>query len=99
MGNCLRRKRDEWYREAAEAFADRPFSLFTFHFSLRTRVGGPSMSRSVKKGPFVHESLMKKVRELQQTGEKRIIRTWSRASTVIPDMVGMTIAVHDGKRH
>ncbi len=57
------------------------------------------MSRSVKKGPFVHASLMKKVGELQRTGEKRIIRTWSRASTVIPDMVGMTIAVHDGRRH
>lgn len=57
------------------------------------------MSRSVKKGPFVHESLRKKVEEMQRTGEKRIIRTWSRASTVIPDMVGLTIAVHDGKRH
>jgi len=57
------------------------------------------MSRSVKKGPFVHDSLVKKVQELQRTGEKRIIRTWSRASTVIPDMVGLTIAVHDGKRH
>jgi small subunit ribosomal protein S19 len=57
------------------------------------------MSRSVKKGPFVHESLLKKVQDIQRTGEKRIIRTWSRPSTVIPDMVGMTIAVHDGKRH
>jgi small subunit ribosomal protein S19 len=57
------------------------------------------MSRSVKKGPFVHESLLKKVNELQRTGERRIIKTWSRASTVIPDMVGMTIAVHDGRRH
>lgn len=57
------------------------------------------MSRSVKKGPYVQDSLMKKVQDLQRTGEKRIIRTWSRASTCIPDMVGMTIAVHDGKRH
>ncbi|HZT97520.1 MAG TPA: 30S ribosomal protein S19 [Chloroflexota bacterium] len=57
------------------------------------------MSRSVKKGPYIEASLLKKVAVLQQSGEKRIIRTWSRASTVIPDMVGMTIAVHDGKRH
>ena len=57
------------------------------------------MSRSVKKGPYVADHLLKKVRELQSTGEKKIIRTWSRPSTVIPDMVGMTIAVHDGKRH
>ncbi len=57
------------------------------------------MSRSVKKGPFVQEALLKKVATLQRTGEKRIIRTWSRASTVIPDMIGMTIAVHDGRRH
>lgn len=57
------------------------------------------MSRSVKKGPFVQAALLKKVNTLQSTGEKRIIRTWSRASTVIPDMIGMTIAVHDGRRH
>lgn len=57
------------------------------------------MSRSVKKGPFVQEALLKKVQILQASGEKRIIRTWSRASTVIPDMVGLTIAVHDGRRH
>jgi small subunit ribosomal protein S19 len=57
------------------------------------------VSRSVKKGPFVQEALLKKVATLQRTGEKRIIRTWSRASTVIPDMIGMTIAVHDGRRH
>lgn len=57
------------------------------------------MSRSVKKGPFVQAALLKKVDELQGSGEKRIIRTWSRASTVIPDMVGLTIAVHDGRRH
>jgi small subunit ribosomal protein S19 len=57
------------------------------------------VSRSVKKGPFVQAALLKKVATLQSTGEKRIIRTWSRASTVIPDMIGMTIAVHDGRRH
>ncbi len=57
------------------------------------------MSRSVKKGPYIQPALAKKVEELQRTGEKRIIRTWSRASTVTPAMVGMTIAVHDGKRH
>jgi len=57
------------------------------------------VSRSVKKGPYIQPALAKKVEELQRTGEKRIIRTWSRASTVTPAMVGMTIAVHDGKRH
>jgi small subunit ribosomal protein S19 len=62
-------------------------------------ISGVTMSRSVKKGPYVQDSLLKKVREVQSSNEKRIIRTWSRASTVIPDMVGLTIAVHDGKRH
>lgn len=57
------------------------------------------MSRSVKKGPFVQDALLKKVNDTRRSGDKRIIRTWSRASTVIPDMVGLTIAVHDGRRH
>ena len=57
------------------------------------------MSRSTKKGPFVHPSLLQKVLAMQGAERREIIRTWSRASTVMPEMVGMTIAVHDGRRH
>ncbi len=57
------------------------------------------MSRSTKKGPFVHPSLLRKVLAMQGAERREIIRTWSRASTVMPEMVGMTIAVHDGRRH
>ena len=57
------------------------------------------MSRSVKKGPYVDAKLMKKVKAVGATGEKAIIKTWSRASTVVPEMLGQTIAVHDGRRH
>ena len=56
------------------------------------------MSRSIKKGPYVHPKLMKKVESLQRSGIKTVIRTWARASMIMPDMVGMTIAVHDGRR-
>ncbi len=57
------------------------------------------MSRSTKKGPFVEERLLRRIQEMNARGEKRIVRTWSRASTIFPDMVGHTIAVHDGRRH
>jgi small subunit ribosomal protein S19 len=57
------------------------------------------MSRSTKKGPFVDEKLMKKVDTLMRSGQKTVIRTWSRSSTIMPQMVGMTIGVHDGRRH
>ena len=57
------------------------------------------MPRSLKKGPFVDDHLLKKVDALNATSEKRVIKTWSRRSTVIPDMVGHTIAVHDGRKH
>jgi len=57
------------------------------------------VGRSVKKGPFVEPSLMKKIQELNNTGEKRVLKTWSRASTIFPDFVGHTIAVHDGRKH
>ena len=57
------------------------------------------MSRSVKKGPFVHPKLMKKVEADQRSGAKTVIRTWSRASMVMPEMVGLTMGVHDGRRH
>ena len=56
------------------------------------------MSRSVKKGPFVHESLLTKVAGLNSRNEKRVIKTWSRASTVLPDFVGHTFAVHNGNK-
>jgi len=57
------------------------------------------MGRSVKKGPYVDPKLLAKVQAQNQRNEKRVIKTWSRASTVMPDMVGHTIAVHDGRRH
>ncbi len=57
------------------------------------------MSRSVKKGPFVAEKLLKRVEEMNNKGEKKVLKTWSRASTIFPDFVGHTIAVHDGRKH
>ena len=57
------------------------------------------MSRSIKKGPFVHKGLMKKIDEMNASGEKKVVKTWSRSSTIFPDMVGHTIAVHDGRKH
>lgn len=57
------------------------------------------MSRSTKKGPYADPKLLSKVVKLQQSGQKAVIRTWSRRSTILPEMVGLTIAVHDGRRH
>ena len=57
------------------------------------------MSRSVKKGPFVQAALMKRVEEMNTSGKKVVLKTWSRTSTIFPDFVGHTIAVHDGKKH
>ena len=57
------------------------------------------MGRSVKKGPYVDAKLLKKVIDMNNAGEKIVIKTWSRASTIFPDMVGHTIAVHDGRKH
>jgi len=57
------------------------------------------MGRSTKKGPWVEERLMKRITTMNESGEKRIVNTWSRASTVFPEMVGHTIGVHDGRRH
>ncbi len=57
------------------------------------------MGRSTKKGPFVDPKLMKKVNALIQSGQKAVIKTWSRRSVIVPQMVGLTIAVHDGRRH
>lgn len=57
------------------------------------------MSRSIKKGPYVHESLLKKIKVMNAKNEKKVIKTWSRASTILPNFVGHTIAVHDGRKH
>jgi len=57
------------------------------------------MSRSLKKGPYVSPKLLRKIEQMNRSGEKRVIRTWSRASTIFPQMVGHTVAVHDGRRH
>jgi len=57
------------------------------------------MPRSLKKGPFVDDHLLKKVDVLNESGKKTVIKTWSRRSTIIPDMIGHTIAVHDGRKH
>ncbi|MCL2461160.1 MAG: 30S ribosomal protein S19 [Defluviitaleaceae bacterium] len=57
------------------------------------------MSRSLKKGPFIDGHLMKKVVEMEKTANKSVIKTWSRRSTIFPEMIGLTIAVHDGRKH
>jgi small subunit ribosomal protein S19 len=57
------------------------------------------MSRSVKKGPYVEPKLLKRIEELNEKNEKKVLKTWSRASTIFPDMVGHTIAVYDGRKH
>lgn len=57
------------------------------------------MSRSLKKAPYVQDVLLKRVKEMNKAGEKRVLKTWSRASTIFPDFVGHTIAVHDGRKH
>jgi small subunit ribosomal protein S19 len=57
------------------------------------------LSRSVKKGPFVDPKLLKKIIEMNKKNEKKVIKTWSRDSTIVPEMVGHTIAVHDGRKH
>ena len=57
------------------------------------------MGRSVKKGPFVDPKLLAKIRKMNETGEKIVLKSWSRASTIFPDFVGHTIAIHDGRKH
>ena len=57
------------------------------------------MGRSIKKGPYVQEVLLKRVQQMNEAGEKRVLKTWSRSSTIFPDFVGHTIAVHDGRKH
>jgi len=60
---------------------------------------GMIMSRSIKKGPFVQEALLKRVLEMNKKQEKKVLKTWSRASTIFPDFIGHTFAVHDGRKH
>ena len=57
------------------------------------------MSRSAKKGPWVEERLMRRIEAMNESGQKQMVKTWSRASTIFPEMVGHTIAVHDGRKH
>ena len=57
------------------------------------------MSRSIKKGPFVEAALMKCIKDMNASGNKAVVKTWSRSSTIFPDFVGHTIAVHDGRKH
>ena len=57
------------------------------------------MSRSVKKGPFIQKKLLQRIQQMNERNEKKVLRTWSRASTIFPDMVSHTIAVHDGRKH
>lgn len=57
------------------------------------------MGRSIKKGPYVAESLIKKIEAMNEKGEKKVVKTWSRSSTIFPQMLGHTIAVHDGRKH
>ncbi len=57
------------------------------------------MSRSLKKGPYIDQSLLKKVVAMNKSGEKRVIKTWSRRSTIFPELVGHTLAIHDGRKH
>ncbi|MEF9989806.1 MAG: 30S ribosomal protein S19 [Christensenellaceae bacterium] len=56
------------------------------------------MSRSIKKGPFINEKLLKRIQEMNEKNEKKVLKTWSRPSTIFPDMVGHTIGVHDGRK-
>lgn len=57
------------------------------------------MSRSIKKGPYVHASVLKKINAMNAAGEKKVFKTWSRSSTILPNFVGHTVAVHDGRKH
>nr|WP_206154919.1 30S ribosomal protein S19 [Clostridium muellerianum] len=61
--------------------------------------GGQIVSRSVKKGPYVQETLLNRINEMNKNGEKKVVKTWSRSSTIFPQMIGHTIAVHDGRKH
>ena len=85
-------------RSEAQAFRRATSSAAASAASIR-EAGGSLLSRSAKKGPFVDERLMRRITDMNQAGQKRMIKTWSRSSTVFPEMVGHTIAVHDGRKH
>jgi small subunit ribosomal protein S19 len=57
------------------------------------------MGRSIKKGPYVDEKLLRRVQKMEASGEKKVVKTWARSSTIIPEMIGYTFAVHNGKKH
>ena len=57
------------------------------------------MSRSIKKGPYVHPKLMRRIMDVKRSGQKTVIKTWARSSLIMPEFIGLTIAVHDGRRH
>jgi small subunit ribosomal protein S19 len=57
------------------------------------------VSRSIKKGPYIEASLLKKIEAMNSKGEKKVIKTWSRSSTIFPEMIGHTLAIHDGRKH
>jgi small subunit ribosomal protein S19 len=61
--------------------------------------GGQIVSRSIKKGPYVQEILLKRINDMNKVGDKKVVKTWSRSSTIFPQMIGHTIAVHDGRKH
>src|SRR5205823_14893608 len=63
------------------------------------RQEGQAMSRSSKKGPFVEERLLRRIEQMNESGQKQMVKTWSRTSTIFPEMVGHTVAVHDGRKH
>ncbi len=67
--------------------------------AMRMKGGFQNMGRSLKKGPFVDAKLLKRIEEMNDKGDKKVIKTWSRASTIFPQMIGHTIAVHDGRKH
>jgi len=64
-----------------------------------TRREANIVSRSVKKGPYIQEVLLKRINEMNKNGEKKVLKTWSRSSTIFPQMIGHTVAVHDGRKH
>jgi small subunit ribosomal protein S19 len=90
----VERRSDEFQSAQTPAFGLRG----TLRLSQRDR-REEKLSRSSKKGPFVEERLLGRINKMNESGSKQMIRTWSRSSTVFPDMVGHTIAVHDGRKH
>ncbi len=72
--------------------------IYVYSFETKNQVGVEIMGRSLKKGPNINARLIKRIQEMNNRGEKKVVRTWSRACTIVPEMVGHTIAVHNGKK-